>query len=634
MKEIVNFFEKGEYDSVEKKIYELNIIGQKKEATILKNLVLIKRNDLDRIDFEIKEIPDYIKGIYLFNKFKILNKELFRELSDTLKFYLIFYLQDPKEIKEYVDALNLPAKYKDFANGYLLFKEKKYQEASFVFRNVYSLWKEDFILEILILSYTFSKNWDSIIYFENPTKNPTINYCLGTAFYNKGMLEEARKVFSEETSGIYRKNSLFALGWINFRLERYKESINCFDTFLRENKNELEVPALYRIGRAYLRLWDMKSLNYFKEVFNRFPESDFADDAVYLTGKTYFNINITDSAKKYLYKLIVDYPDSRWYPFCVQYLGDIYFNAKDYQKAKMYYDQVVKCNLSKTNLDEINFKIEYSDYMIGKYKGELEFYKSFISKYPESSKIPELYEKIGDIYSSSKRYKDAIKYWEKIVQEYKSYQNIQEVLIKLFKAYTKIEEVEKGINLIELEIERGLKDINNLLKEIGDFYFESGDYTEAINYYNRIQDEKLKSIVYYKIGYSYYKLELLDETKVIIKSLLEDYPNSPFYDNGFLLLLQCIIKEGNEEEINELLNFKKYKISNETKIEANISAGYFFCSKRDARAIDYFTKAIVLCENDIEKASKIFFIAADCAEKLGLKEKAADLRTKGEILKK
>lgn len=516
-----------------------------------------------------------------------------------------------------------------------MFREKKYKDAASILRKVYNDWKEDFISELLVLSYTFSKNWDSIISVTKDSKqNPTINYCLGIAFYNKGMFDEAGKIFETETTGIYRKNALFALGWINFHLGNYKASISCFEIFLKENKDELEVPSLYRIGRAYLRLWDMKALNYFREISRRYPNSDFADDAVYLLGKTYFNINMTDSAKKYLFKLVVDYPDSRWYPFCVQYLGDINFNSKDYGKAKMYYENAVKYKFSKAYLDELYFKIEFSEYMMGKYKGELEFYKSFVSKYPENSKIPELYEKIGDIYSTSKRFKEAIKYWEKIIKDYNNYQNIQEVLLKLFKTYGKTQDIDKGIQLIEEEIGKGIKGKDNLLKEVGDYFYESGEYSSAINYYCRLEDEKLKSLIYYKLGYSYFKLDLINETKVIIKSLLEEYPDSPFYDKGFLLLLQCLMKEGNEEEIIDILNFKEYKITNDTKIEANISVGSFYCSKGDAKALDFYTRAIVLCENNFEKASNIFFIAADCAENLGLKEKAADLRSKGELLKR
>lgn len=594
-----------------------------------------KKGEWDKIDLELREIPDYIKGIYLFNKFKILDKNLFREINDTLRFNLIFYIDDTEEIKRYVDSLNLPQVYGDFTNGYILFKEKKYSEASIVLRNVYNAWKEDFIAELVILSYSFSKNWDSVISFTKELSlNPTMSFCLGTAFYNKGMFKEALHIFKEETTGIYRKNAIFALGWINFRLEKYKESISCFEKFLKENKDELEVPALYRIGRAYLRIWDKKALDYFKEISRRFPESDFADDAVYLLGKTYFNLNLADSSKKYLFKMITDYPESKWVPYCIQYLGDIYFNDKDYKKSKMYYDIALKYKLSKPYLDEIQFKMEYAEFMMGKYKSTLEFYKTFVSNYPENSKVSELFEKIGDIYSVSKRFNEAIKYWEKIIQEYRDYQNIQEVILKLFKAFTKTKESERGIQLIEEEIEKGIKGKDNLLKEIGDYFFEGGEYTNAINYYDRIEDEKLKSLTYYKIGYSYYKLELIEETKIIIKSLLKDYPNSPFYDKSFLLLLQCLMKEGNEEEINDILNFKEYKISEETKIEANILVADFYCSKGDIRAIDYYTRAITLCGNDFNKASDIFFIAANCAENLGLKEKAADFKSKGEILKK
>uniref|UniRef100_A0A7C4Y5H1 Tetratricopeptide repeat protein n=1 Tax=candidate division WOR-3 bacterium TaxID=2052148 RepID=A0A7C4Y5H1_UNCW3 len=622
LKNVFRYIKDGEYDSVKIWIDRMRKIGYGNEISLVERLMRMRKEEILN-NLNIEYIPGYTKDIYIF-----------KDLKDTLKFYLIFYMDNKEEIERFLDSLKLPQKYKELAEGYILYREKNFKKASSILRKLSCEWKEDFIAELLVLSYANSKQWDSLIIFaDSLNKNSIINYCLGTAYYNKGDYENAEKFFEKETSGFFREHALYALGWTYYRLERYKDCINCFEKFT-DTTGELKVPAMYRVGRAYLRLWDMKALKYFKDIYYNYPNSDFSDDAVYLLGKTYLNINSLDSATKYLFKLIVDYPESRWTPFGLKYLGDIYFYRKDFSKANMFYENAMKMNLPKTFLDEIQYKNEYASFMMGRYKSDVDFYKSFISKYPENSKIPEILERLGDLYSVLKRFKEAINYWDSVIQKFPDYSNIQEVLIKLFKGYVMIGELDKGISIIEKFVDRGIEGKDNLLKEVGDYYYESGEYTSAIKYYEKIEDDKLKPIIYYKLGYSYFKLDLLDEAKVLCRYLLDLYTDSPFYDNAFLLLLQCIMKEGNEEELNEILNIKNYKISKETKIQANISAGDFYCSKKDARAFDFYNRAVVLCENDFKMASKILNLAADCAESMGLEDKAKDLREKSEILKK
>jgi len=172
----------------------------------------------------------------------------------------------------------------------------------------------------------------------------------------------------------------YALGYAEFGAEKYKQAASYFEKFLdggEKDKNTVN-DAITRIGDSYfvLKSYD-KAMDYYnqiiaehrqgedyaifqrgmiqglrgaldtkigtlKELLEKFPKSDYADDADFEIAYTYFLKSDGATAKTNLQAMIQKYPRSSYIPRALVTIGLIDYNANADDAAIESFKQVIK----------------------------------------------------------------------------------------------------------------------------------------------------------------------------------------------------------------------------------------------------------------------------------------------------
>jgi len=610
--------------------------GYKNEADFLLGIYLLNSGNYREAEnlLSLTGTPDYVKGILAIYSGKGLPVALMSSLPDTLKFNLIFYTEDTVLIDSILSTLNLPPVYKKIADGYRLFLKGKYSESASIFKDLLGIYRERIVRDYLYASLLGANKWREIIELEEKIKydSPVKCFATATAFYSLKKYRDAEKFFSAGTTSIYRVHFLYGLGWTEYRLRKYRNSVKAFEAFFKEPIKNLVLPARYRLARAYLKLGDLKSLEIFKEMVRDSVKSSFDDDAMFLIGKVYFVINRLDSAKKYLLRTILDFPDSPWTPYAGRYLGDLFSRKRDYKKAGQYYDLALKFNPPEKLKDELIYYRELMNYKQGKYRSTIEFYREFVKRYPNNSRMPEVMESMGEFYINMGRYRKGIEVLKRLLEKPIDRDMGIRVVLKIFEAYQKIGKDEEGIKFVSDFIEKKCQDCDDLYRALGDYYMGKDVTGRAIEYFRKIKGRELKPYALYMIGKAYFNTGFYGEAKVVLDEILTKFKDSPYYWKAYLLKLNSLSMEGQEEDLISEVENMDQDLSMEAKREAYLILARYFCDREDARAIDYYLMAVEFSGVNIQKQVKIYIEAADCAEKMGMLDKAEDLRNKAELL--
>ena len=112
----------------------------------------------------------------------------------------------------------------------------------------------------------------------------------GTQLYNSGLPERSLTVFNdlirEFPNSPFADNARVWAGRISIDLNNYDEALNYFRGV---NSNSGEFPAsLYYTAEAFRYKGDLdRSIETFKRLYNSYPENEFADKAMLISGRLY-----------------------------------------------------------------------------------------------------------------------------------------------------------------------------------------------------------------------------------------------------------------------------------------------------------------------------------------------------------
>ncbi|QQL50053.1 tetratricopeptide repeat protein [Mucilaginibacter ginkgonis] len=172
----------------------------------------------------------------------------------------------------------------------------------------------------------------------------------------------------------------YALAYAAFNDEKYKKAATYFERFLAgdEKDKNTATDAITRLGDSYFVMKSYgRALDYYNriidqhsqgqdyalfqrgmiqglqgspdtkiatlnDVLNRFPNSDFADDAAFEIAYTYFLKSNGDEAKTQLQAMIKKYPNSSYVPRALATIGLIDYNADRDDEAIVSFKQVIQ----------------------------------------------------------------------------------------------------------------------------------------------------------------------------------------------------------------------------------------------------------------------------------------------------
>jgi len=334
---------------------------------------------------------------------------------------------------------------------------------------------------------------------------------IGDDLYQKGQYSEAKEELNQfinmaaGLNDLPPQNSIAAaqydLGYIALKDNNYKEAQRNFESSLAAFRKitaaqDAYIPSkivpdlVLRIGDNYLKNNNYsKAAQYFNEaidkkysnfvyalyqsaiidglqkdqkakikglvnIANKYPESDYADDALLELGNTYESADQPQDAINALKRLINEHgKSSNLINRAYLKLGLITYNLNDYNTSMANYKQVIKNNPTKeesdaamtaikeiyindlkkpdeyfayaesipgykassSDKDEANFQVAENYYEDGKYKEAIAAYTTYLSKFDRGARSMEAYYKRGECALALKDYDNALKDYKKVI---------------------------------------------------------------------------------------------------------------------------------------------------------------------------------------------------------------------------
>jgi len=357
----------------------------------------------------------------------------------------------------------------------------------------------------------------------------TAHYTQGYNYLKEGNFAQALSYFKKTISGIEMNKAQIKSEYIKSRVlndAKLKAGdsafrLNDYDTALRhynEVINSSDKPNAYALfQKANVKGLQGNSTEKFQLmalIVSNFPESEYADDALYAIGKAYIQAGALADAKAPLQQLLKDYPNSTLYNLALLKLGLAHYNQEDYENAILNYKEVFKHNPDMKEADQalmaleeiyiqdlgtpkeyvkfrkslpgykidnaeqevLSFRSAKSAYTNGQYDRAISSMISYLEEYHNGVFAIEGIYVLGECQVVKKNYPQAMKYYQQVIDKGNSKfyakalgkaaliaYNFDQNFVKSYQLYSKLESVESGDNQLDAQLNalRSAYKINN-----------------------------------------------------------------------------------------------------------------------------------------------------------------------------
>jgi len=453
--------------------------------------------------------PLYIKALYYEGRSAL---ELFN--NDAIQLLSEFNHNYPENI--YKNEIY-------FRIGQYFYQNKKYVDAS--------KWLEKTDVRSLDTSYTAE-----------------YHFKLGYSHFQLGNFTEARNSFFEvkDTRSNYAAPATYYFSHIAYQNKSYQVALEGFLTLLEDDSFKAEVPyyitqiyylmgnyeevtkfapssidslktgssaEMYRlIGDAYYRVGKFDEAVVYLEDFNKRSKTSREDE--YQLGYAYYKVGYYDKAIRQFDR--VSRTKDKLGQTALYHIAECYIKMDDLNKARMAFGSAAELDYDAEIQEDAlyNYAVMWYKVDYNPYNEAIKAFELFLEKYPNSKRKSDVYEYLVNVYSSTKKYKEALASLDKLPS----------LDVKLKTAYQIIafnmgvEEYErtqykKAISAFDL-VKKHNVDPKTSGKAVfwkADAHFMLKEYTEAIKMYREFltipgnYTSHIKEAAYYNIAYAYYE---------------------------------------------------------------------------------------------------------------------------------
>ncbi len=452
-----------------------------------------------------------------------------------------------------------------YYNGLSLFKENKYEEA------IVQL--EDLISEAEIedkrkeeAQYLLARCWLNLQEYSKAIENfeslkqfevegsllEKVSFDLGLAYSRQGDKEKAILEFQEFIEKYPQseliKSAHFELGKDLYDLKKYKLALS-------ELEKASADEALYLIGKSSKELGDQEGeIAAFEELREKYPQSDFSQEAYFRLGNYYYNQKRYKEAIEEFDKIIKFFPQSPLLSESYYWMGWSYFKLTNYKKASEYFNKVEE---DEENLDlaqRAKFMAAESWYNLKDYQKAREAYEKFIEIYPEGDLSANAQYAIAWTYLENNEYETSAEEFKKLISLYPDSKFTEEAQFRVCKNYF----LSGNKNVSKAELGKFINSYNKsgfraeamyLLSQI---YIQEEDWMDNIINLDRLvreyPDSPYLSEALYGLCLSYFKKDEYEKAIKVGERYLKDYPSLKYSDDILYTKAVCWDKLENQEK--------------------------------------------------------------------------------------
>ncbi len=174
------------------------------------------------------------------------------------------------------------------------------------------------------------------------------NYNIGYALFNQEEYELAMPWFIKYTEGKINKSlplytdACNRLGDCCFVASKYGDAITYYQKAYENNSSDSDY-ALFQKAFCHGLINDNDlKISELNKLMTDFPQSNYIDDAMFETGKSFERLQDNNRAADVYKSLIARFPSSNYKPKALVQLGLLAYNSNDFKSSTEYYKQVTE----------------------------------------------------------------------------------------------------------------------------------------------------------------------------------------------------------------------------------------------------------------------------------------------------
>ncbi len=354
-----------------------------------------------------------------------------------------------------------------------------------------------------------------------------VNFYLAENYFASGDYSNAIKRYdSVDVNSELYNSVLYGKGYSYFNLKQYESASYQFSDFLKKYPQDSRVnDARLRLadsyygnknfdaaGKIYKEMFSIdnetlnnpyayyqyaqalykggavqEALNEFNNLQTRFPESEYADESLYIIGWIHFQQgNFNESIQRYR-NVLTNYPNTTLRPVILYSIGDAYFNMAQYDSAIANYQRVLDYYPGSQNVFDAVNGIQYSYIAKGDPDKAVVLIDDFIQKNPSLSFSDQVYFKKGEIYYNIRRYDEAIASYKEFLSAYPNSSLAADAYYWIGKSEQNLNNTEEALYNFNRVFDQypGTEASVSAAIEIGNIYNTMKNYPAAINTYDK-----------------------------------------------------------------------------------------------------------------------------------------------------
>jgi TolA-binding protein len=423
-------------------------------------------------------------------------------------------------------------------------------------------------------NYTESLNW-FLRYIEAETNSSSTTYSdalnrIGDCYFNARNFAKAQIYYSKAASASPNTAdyALFQAAYVSGLQKNYSEKINKLESLINKYpKSEYVDDALYEIGRSYLMMENnAKAIATYQQLLSSQPTSEMARKGALEIGMIYFNEKNYDNAISAYKKVITNYPGTDEANTALESLETVYIDTNDVSTYLAYTKTLGKSvKFSGVNReDSISYIAAERQYMNGNYAKAILGMQSYLNKFCPGGKyctMAQYY--LADSYYSTEDKTNALKAYQELTK-ITGNQYFEEAITRCAEITYDQKDYASALNYFkQLQVAAQTTENKNVgrLGVLRCSYFLN-DYQTTVNIVNEIMSDshstdELKTEARYNRAKAYLALKQQSEAIADLKTIATDTRIEKGAEAKYLLADVYYEQEKMTETEAEVMDFAK-----------------------------------------------------------------------------
>jgi TolA-binding protein len=317
-------------------------------------------------------------------------------------------------------------------------------------------------------------------------------YGLGYCYFNQQQYDRALFNFKEFVNKASKENNnlpdgILRLADCYYVSKLYPEALANYRKAIDAKTSDgdyahLQTGIILGIQRSYA-----EASSQLEQVIKNYPESRFADEALFQRGQLLFEQGNYSNASSEFTRLINSYPSSRFLPYAYMRRAASYYNLKDFNKTSADYITVVDKYSGHPVANDVLLPLQEALNLAGR-SAEFEQYLSkFKSANPDAKGIESVeFETAKNLYFNQ-TYDKAIASLGNYVINYPNSPRLSEAKYYRAESYYRLKDYSKALAIYyELAPEEGFIMANKVSGRVAEIEFKMGAYEKAIPYFHKL----------------------------------------------------------------------------------------------------------------------------------------------------